>query len=124
MGSGANAEAWFWSFVSTSQGREELGWGFEAWCGVFDNGFPMLIAQELSIPIVVVGLVGIAWLDRRLSTLLYGTIAIVVAFSWAYRCGNWFQVILPIYPLILMGVATVADHGMGKLGSPRQACPP
>jgi hypothetical protein len=27
-----------------------------------------------------------------------------------YRCGNWFQVILPAYPLILLGVAAAGDR--------------
>ena len=26
-----------------------------------------------------------------------------------YRCGNWYQVILPAYPLILIGVGAAAD---------------
>ena len=31
-------------------------------------------------------------------------------FSWFYRFGNWFQVILPAYALILIGVGAVADR--------------
>lgn len=98
-------QAWFWAFVSTAQGREELGWGLGAACTFFANGFPELIWQELSWPIVILGLVGIARLEKRLATLLYGTLAIYLAFCWAYRCGNWFQVILPVYPLLLLGIA-------------------
>jgi len=105
QGDWSSPAAWFWAFVSTSQGREELGWGFEAWCIPFANGFPALIGHELSWPVVLLGLIGLAWLGRRPALLCYGTLLIYLAFSWAYRCGNWFQVILPVYPLLLMGVA-------------------
>lgn len=98
-------QAWFWSFVSTAQGREELGWGLGPACGFFDNGFPWLIGQELSIPLVVIGLLGVRYLEKRQASLLYGTCAIYLIFCWAYRCGNWFQVILPVYPLLLIGMA-------------------
>ncbi|GIV77482.1 MAG: hypothetical protein KatS3mg050_1876 [Litorilinea sp.] len=101
---------WFWAFVSTAQGREELSWGFEPGRAFFGNGFPELIWQELSIPILILGLVGIALLGRRLAWLLYGTLAIYLGFCWAYRYGNWFQVILPTYPLILLGVLALADR--------------
>lgn len=99
------AQAWFWSFVSTAQGREELGWGLGPHCAFFDNGFPQLIWQELSLPVLFIGLIGIALLTRRQAVLLYGTCIIYLLFCWAYRCGNWFQVILPVYPLLLLGVA-------------------
>lgn len=98
-------QAWFWAFVSTAQGREELGWGLGPACRFFDNGFPWLIGQELSIALVLVGLVGLRLLEKRQATLLYGTCVIYLIFCWAYRCGNWFQVILPVYPLLLIGVA-------------------
>ncbi len=108
-GNWAGANEWFWSFVSTAQGREELGWAFEPGTTFFANGFPQLIWQELSVPLLVLGLVGILLFDRRLKTFLYGGILSTVLFSWAYRYGNWFQVILPVYPLILLGDAAIAD---------------
>ncbi len=104
-GEWANGQAWFWAFVSTAQGREELGWGFAAGCPFFANGFPLLMGRELSWLIVGLGVVGIARLDRRLATLFYSTLLIYLGFSWAYRCGNWFQVILPAYALLMLGVA-------------------
>lgn len=100
-------QAWFWSFVGTAQGREELGWGFEAGRAFFGNGFPEIIGQELSVPLLVIGLAGIALLPRQMPRVLYGTLAIYLAFCWAYRYGNWFQVILPAYPLILLGILPV-----------------
>ncbi len=103
-GEWSSPQAWFWSFVSTAQGREELGWGFEPWCTPFANGFPALIGQELTWPVVILGTIGLAWLGRRLAVLCYATLLIYLAFAWAYRCGNWFQVILPAYPLFLLGL--------------------
>ena len=104
-GDWATPQAWFWAFVSTAQGREELGWGLGPTCAFFANGFPQLIWQELSLPVLFTGLIGIAWLKKRQAFLLYSTCVIYLLFCWAYRCGNWFQVILPVYPLLLLGVA-------------------
>ncbi|HMN30229.1 MAG TPA: DUF2723 domain-containing protein, partial [Caldilineaceae bacterium] len=44
------ARQWFWAFISTAQGREELGWGFEPGRTFFGNQFPELIWLELSLP--------------------------------------------------------------------------
>jgi hypothetical protein len=109
-GEWVNADEWFWSFVSTAQGREELLWGFQPTCAFFDGGFPELIWGELSIPLLVIGLIGIAWLGCKPAFVLYGTLLIYLIFNWMYRCGNWYQVILPAYPLILIGVAAVFDR--------------
>lgn len=106
-------QAWFWAFVSTAQGREELGWGLGPHCQFFDNGFPALIWQELSIPVVIVGLIGLRFLEKRHAVFLYGTCVIYLIFCWAYRCGNWFQVVLPVYPLLLIGVAAFV-HGLRR----------
>ena len=100
----ATPQAWFWSFVSTAQGRDELAWAFEPGRTFFGNGFPQYIWQELSIPLLTLGLVGIAFLPRRHAFLFYSTITIYAIFCWLYRFGNWFQVIMPAYPLILLGI--------------------
>jgi hypothetical protein len=105
-----SAQEWFWSFVSTAQGRDELNRGFGAACAFFDNGFPELIWQELSIPLLLLGLGGLALLRRPLSLVLYATLAIYLVFNWMYRCANWYQVILPAYGLLLLGVAAAADR--------------
>src|SRR5690606_34163760 len=99
-----SAQQWFWSFVSTAQGREELLWAFEPGRPFLGGGFPELIWQELSWPLLLLGLAGIGGFDRRLRFLLYTTLLFYLAFCWAYRFGNWFQVVLPAYPLILLGV--------------------
>ncbi len=109
QGDWATPTAWFWSFVSTAQGRAELGWAFEPDRPLFGNGFPALIWGELSWPLLVAGLVGVWRLPRRLRWVVVGTLAIYAAFCWLYRFGNWFQVILPAYPLILLGVAQLVQ---------------
>lgn len=107
---------WFWSFVSTAQGRDELARGFEAWCGPWAGGFPAGMWRELSLPLLILGMVGIAFLGKRRSVLLYGTLIIYLAFCWMYRCGNWFQVILPVYPLILLGLIPLVRHYWQMIG--------
>ena len=109
-GEWTDANEWFWSFVSTAQGREELLWGFQPGCAFFDGGFPELIWGELSVPLLIIGVVGIALLGRKLAFVLYGTLVIYVIFNWMYRCGNWYQVILPAYPLVLIGAAAVFNR--------------
>ncbi|MFN3982110.1 MAG: protein O-mannosyl-transferase family [Caldilinea sp.] len=109
-GEWTDANEWFWSFVSTAQGREELLWGFQPGCAFFDGGFPELIWGELSVPLLIIGVVGIALLGRKLAFVLYGTLVIYVIFNWMYRCGNWYQVILPAYPLVLIGAAAAFNR--------------
>lgn len=114
---------WFWAFVSTAQGREELGWAFEPGTTFVANGFPELIWRELSIPLLILGLAGILLLDRKLITVLYGMIGLTLLFSWAYRYGNWYQVIMPAYPLILIGAAALADWSMQRAHDPARPLP-
>jgi hypothetical protein len=60
-------------------------------------------------------------LGRRRAILLYGTLAIYLIFCWAYRYGNWFQVILPAYPLVLVGVAAAMNRWRGARSEGRRA---
>ncbi len=115
VGDWATAWEWFWSFVRTSQGQEELGWGLQPGAAFFANGFPEAIWQELSLPILGVGLVGVGMLDKRLRLVLWGTLALYALLCWVDRFGNWFQVILPAYPLILMGVAAIIQRFDGRI---------
>jgi hypothetical protein len=113
----ASTWQWFLSFVSTSQGREELMWAFEPGRPFLGNGFPALIGHELTWFLVAAGLLGIAFLRRPLPFVLYGTLSIYLLFSWAYRFGNWFQVILPAYALIMIGVGALADRWQRAVAS-------
>jgi len=116
-----NAQAWFWAFVSTAQGRDELSWGLAPGRALLGNGFPELIWQEVSLLFLVLGVGGIALLGRRTAFVLYGTLAIYLVFDWMYRYGNWFQVILPAYPLLLFGVAAVFDRWQQSVRQRRYA---
>lgn len=104
-GDWSSVNEWFWAFVSTSQGRDELMWGLEPGRGFWGNGFPELIWLELTPILVGAGLAGFALSGPRWTVLFWGTTFIYLVFSWFYRYGNWFQVILPLYPLLLIGSA-------------------
>lgn len=121
VGDWQTPQQWFWAFLTVAQGREELGWALEPGRPFWGVGFPILIWQELSLPLLVLGLLGIAWLERRLATLLYSTLLIYAIFCWAYRYGNWYQVILPAYPLILLGIAPLAMVAKHALQNSRLA---
>jgi hypothetical protein len=114
VGDWQTPQEWFWAFVSTAQGREELGWGFEPGRAFLGNQFPELIWYELSLPLLIAGLVGIGLMGRKVATLFYATLILYLGFCWAYRYGNWYQVILPAYPLVLIGVAALIHHWLGQ----------
>lgn len=95
---------WFLAFVSTRQGRDELAPGL-TWQNLITPEFPSLVWQELTWPLLLAGLLGWALLGRRWLIFFAGTGFIYLVFVTAYRFGNWFQVILPLYPLLLLGSA-------------------
>ena len=97
---------WFLSFVSTGQGRGELTWSLQPF---LTPGFPSLIWGEMTWPGLLAGLAGIAVLGRRRAALLYATIAIYTVFCWIDRQGNWYQVIMPVYALLALGMAAGAN---------------
>ena len=47
---------------------------------------------------------------------LYATLAIYPAFCWIDRLGNWYQVIMPVYALLALGIAAGADWLMRRSG--------
>ncbi|MGB5051935.1 MAG: DUF2723 domain-containing protein [Caldilineaceae bacterium] len=114
-GEWASAGAWFWSFVSTAQGQDELSWGLVPGAAFFANGFPQLIWQELSVPVVVLGLLGLGALEKRLRLVVGGTLLLYGLLCWVDRFGNWFQVILPAYPLLIVGVAALIHRFDGRV---------
>jgi hypothetical protein len=103
-GDWADRNEWFWYFVGTAQGQEELSWGLEPGRPFFTDIFPSLIWQELSIPLLILGTLGIGLLSRRLAWMLWGTLLLYAVLCWVDRFGNWYQIILPAYPLALLGV--------------------
>jgi hypothetical protein len=95
---------WFIAFLTIRQGRDELGPGLSLQ-NFFTSEFPALMWQELTWPIWLGGLIGLAFLGRRRAIFLYTTLAIYLIFCWFYRFGNWFQVIIPAYPIFIIGAA-------------------
>ena len=102
QGDWANTGEWFIQFLSTQQGRDELAPGL-TWQQLITPEYPALIWGELTWPVLLGGLVGPMLMGRRMAIFFYSTFIIYLGFVTAYRFGNWFQVILPAYPLIVLG---------------------
>jgi hypothetical protein len=107
--------AWFLDFVTTQQGRDELAPGLTL-SQFFTDEFPALVWGELTWIVLIGGLLGTWWLGRRRAMFVYSTLAIYLLFAWLDRFGNWFQVVIPAYPLLVLGFAA----GLNALWS---ACP-
>ncbi len=107
VGQWATTWEWFVQFLTIQQGRDELAPGLTLQ-NPFTAEFPALMWQELTWPIFFGGLLGLVFLGRRRAIFLYATLLIYFIFCWGYRFGNWFQVIIPAYPIIIVGFATLA----------------
>ncbi|NPA91962.1 MAG: DUF2723 domain-containing protein [Chloroflexi bacterium] len=105
-GSWPNTLSWFLYFLSTPQGRSELTWTL----GGFTDLFPSLIWKELTWPVLILGLVGVRFLGRRRAVFFYGTLFLYFVLCYIDRLGNWFQVIMPAYPLIFLGLAALLQR--------------
>lgn len=90
---------WFVDFVSTSQGRSELTWSLRP---LWTSEFPALIWRELTWVGLLGGIGGLAALGRRRGVFLGATLLIYLAFSFVDRLGNWYQVIMPAYALLMI----------------------
>ncbi len=104
---------WFISFLSTRQGRDELTWSFRPF---LTSEFPALIWRELTWPGLIGGILGIAAIGRRRAIMLYASLAIYLAFCWIDRLGNWFQVIMPAYALLAVGLGAGAGWLWRRVG--------
>ncbi len=100
-GQWASASQWFLSFIATKQGQDELTWSLLP----MKLGQFSLIWMELTPLLLLVGLAGwYVWRGRP--AILFTTTALIyLIFCYIDRQGNWFQVIMPLYPLILLGAA-------------------
>jgi hypothetical protein len=106
-GAWASNWQWFWSFVSTRQGRGELTWSLRPF---FTAEFPALFWREMTWPGLLGGLAGLALIRRRRAIFLYATLALYVSFAWVDRLGNWYQVIMPVYALLALGLGALAQY--------------
>ncbi len=97
---------WFGQFITIQQGRDELAPGLNLQT-IFTEEFPALMWQELTWLVFFGALFGLALLGRRRAIFLYTVLLIYFIFSWGYRFGNWFQVIIPAYPIFIIGFAAV-----------------
>jgi hypothetical protein len=98
--------AWFLEFLTAPQGRSEMSWTL--WPP--SPNYPWLAFRELSWPVMLMGLAGWAFLGRRKASLFYGTALLYFAFCYIDRFGNWYQVIMPLYPLIIIGTTAFAER--------------
>jgi hypothetical protein len=111
-GGWTTAWAWFLDFVSTSQGRAELTWSLQPlWTGEF----PALIWRELTWVVLLGGIAGLAVVSRRRGIFLGATLLIYLAFSFIDRLGNWYQVIMPAYALLVISCGAAAQWLWGRL---------
>jgi hypothetical protein len=119
LGDWPTAWAWFVDFVTIQQGRDELAPGLTA-ANFFTAEFPGLMVRELTWLVFFGGLLGLACLPRRRAIFLYATLLLYLIFCWGYRFGNWFQVIIPAYPIFIIGFAAglsfVIRHGSFVIG--------
>jgi hypothetical protein len=104
QGQWPSAWAWFADFMTTHQGRDELAPGLTL-SRFFTGEYPALVWGELTWVVLVGGLAGLWALGRRRAGLIGGTLAIYFIFCWIDRFGNWYQVIMPAYPLLVLGLA-------------------
>ena len=112
-GQWASTGQWFLSFLSTRQGRDELTWTLKPF---LTPEFPALIWRELTWPGLIAGVLGIAAIGRRRAIMLYATLAIYLAFCWIDRLGNWYQVIMPAYALLAVGLGAGAGWLWRRIG--------
>lgn len=118
QGEWTNTLGWFMDFVSTRQGREEMTPAILP----LDLSYLGLVVRELTWPVLVTGPAGLCLLDRRRVALLLGTLGLYLPLSYLTRIGNWYQIVMPAYPIVVLGTVALAAACRRRLrGSPRAA---
>lgn len=117
QGQWSSAGAWFLDFVSTAQGREELTWSLQP---LTTAEFPSMIWHELTWIVLVGGLLGLTLLGRRRALFLGATLLLYGIFAFVDRLGNWFQVIMPVYPLLVASFAVAVQAVWRRIASSAQ----
>ncbi len=120
QGNWPDVTAWFIDFLTTHQGRDELAPGLTLF-PLFTDEFPALIWGELTPVVLLGGLVGLRWLGRRRAMFLSSTLFLYAIFCWVDRFGNWYQVIMPAYPLVALGFAAGVGALIEGLSCPRES---
>ena len=94
-----NTWSWFVNFVSTRQGRGELTWSLKP---LWTSEYPLLVGQDLTWIVVTGGLLGLLFMGRRRGLFLGATLLLYAAFSFVDRLGNWYQVLMPAYAVLVV----------------------
>lgn len=106
QGAWPNAWSWFLDFLMTRQGQAELTW---SWDGI-PSQMISIISAELTGLVLIGGLLGLCLLPRWRALLLLGIIALYAPIMYIDRYGNWFQAIIPLYPVFVVGFALLAHR--------------
>ena len=101
--------AWFLDFVSTRQGRDELTWSLQP---LWTPNIPTGLARA-DLGRCEGGLVGLALLGRRRGIFLGTTLLLYALLAFVDRQGNWYQVIMPAYPLLIASFAVACKAVAG-----------
>jgi hypothetical protein len=91
--------SWFVDFLTTKQGQSELTWN---WDGI-PAQMVSIISNELTWLVLIGGLIGLFLLPRWRALLLLGIVAVYAPVMYLDRYGNWFQAIVPLYPVFVIG---------------------
>lgn len=98
VGQWPSTVAWFLDFISTGQGRSELTWSLHP---LGTANFPAMLWQDLTWIVLLGGLAGLMLLGRRRRLFLGATLLLYGALAFVDRQGNWYQVVMPAYPLLI-----------------------
>ncbi len=98
--------AWFLDFVSTGQGRGELTWSLHP---LGTANFPAMLWQDVTWIVLLGGVAGLMLLSRRRRLFLGATLLLYGALAFVDRQGNWYQVVMPAYPLLIAGCSVAVQ---------------
>ena len=110
QGSWTSTWAWFVDFIRTQQGQAELTW---SWDGIPWNMLA-LIANELTLLVFAGGVAGLFLLPRWRAALFIGILAIYLPEMYLDRYGNWFQTVIALYPVFIIGFAVLVQRGADR----------
>jgi len=99
-GEGEWESVWHWfTYFLVKQAREELS----LFIGQHPEQFPWLIASELTWGVLTLSILGGLLLGAHRAILFYATLFFYLIIAYITRHANWYQVIMPLYPILLLG---------------------